>query len=165
MTRRALLSTFLLLGVTLALGVGVRGAAADISPKVSKAFAGQILVTDEPLESSGDDKATIADFKKRRLDAVKGSPNGEDVQTWQFYWTAFLKKKGATELSLEFHVDGKFVADRRLTGVDPTLSVLQSEVNITEDDGPAKGKKYTLKLVGKIKGKEVVLATTPLALN
>jgi hypothetical protein len=40
--------------------------------------------------------------------------------------------------------------------------VLTGIIEITEDDGLTKGKRYTLKLVGKVKGKETVLASTTL---
>lgn len=142
-----------------------RDAHADLSKKVIKAFKGQILVTDGALGMGASDKETIAEFKKARLKVIKGTPNADEVTTWTFHYTAFLKKTGATSLAFEFHVGGKYVADQRLEGVDSSLTVLEGDIQITEDDGPAKNKDYTLKLIGKVKGKEVVLATTPLRME
>ena len=138
---------------------------ADLGPKVIKAFKGQIIVSAEPVDTGSSDKEAIANYKAAKLSKIEGTPNADDVTAWQFHYTAFLKKKGFTDLSLEFHVNGKYVADRRLTGVDPKLTVLQGDIQITEDDGPAKGKKYTLKLVGQSKGKDVVVATTTLTMD
>ena len=159
--------SFLVAGVlAIALiAAGQARVAEAISPKVIKAFKGKLLVTAEPLEEAGSDKETIAAWKKAALTEVTGTPNADDVQTWTFQYTAFLKSKGYSTLAIEFHTDGKFVADQRLEGVDPSLPVLQGEVSITEDDGPSKGKKYTLKLVGTKGGKETVLASSSLTLK
>jgi hypothetical protein len=96
---------------------------------------------------------------------VKGEPNGEDVVAWRFNYTAFLKKTGATDLTFEFFTDDKdarYAANQRLTGVDPTTPVLTGSIEITEDDGLARGKSYKLKLSGTVKGKETILAETPI---
>ena len=45
------------------------------------------------------------------------------------------------------------------------MTVLEGEVSITEDDGLTKGKKYTIKLVGKFKGKEAILASSQLLMK
>lgn len=140
--------------------------AAEAMPaKVAKAFKGQILVTAEPLEAAETEKATIAAWKKARLAEVTGSPNADDVVAWYFRYTAVLKAKGFTALTLEFYADGKLVADQRLEGVDPTSPVLEGEVQITEDDGPSRGKTYTIKLVGVKGGKDVAIAATKLTLK
>ncbi len=159
-------SIVVVLGVAL-LGIAVlaRPAYADLSPKVIKAFKGKILVTEGPLEPAGSDKETIAAFKSQALTEVKGAPNADDVTTWSFHYTAFLKKKGISSLAVEFHDGKKFVAEQRLEGVDTSLTVLEGDITITEDDGPTKGKKYTVKLVGTVGSKETVLATTTLTLN
>lgn len=138
---------------------------ADLGPKVIKAFKGQIIVSAEPVDTGSSDKEAIAAFKAAKLSKIEGTPNADEVTSWVFHYTAFLKKKGFTTLALEFHVDGKYVADRRLTAVDPKMTVLEGDIQITEDDGPAKGKKYTLKLVGQSKGKDVVIATTTLKMD
>jgi len=139
---------------------------ADLSANVIKAFKGQIVVSNDEVDSSGNDKATIEAFKKARLKEVKGEPNGDDVQAWHFYYTAFLSAKppGGT-LKLEFYSGDKYVANQSLTGVDASAPVLSGHIDISEDDGPTKGKTYTIKLVAEVKGKEVVFSTTPLALN
>lgn len=159
---RAILSAALLLGLV---AIGIQPAHADLSPKVIKALKGQLIVSEGVVEAGATDKDTIAAYKAAKLSSVKGEANADDVTSWQFHYTAFLKTKGFKELTLEFHSDGKYVADRRLDGIDPSLTVLQGDISITEDDGPAKGKKYTLKLVGKQKGKEVVVATTTVKLD
>ena len=152
----------------LALAIGAAPAHADLSRKVIAAFKGQILVTEGKLESAGIDKATIAAFKKTALTAVNGQTNGNDVQEWVFSYTAFMKSSGATTLKLEFYNEaGDYVADRTLNDVDPKMTVLEGDIEINEDDGLAKGKKYTLKLTGTAKGKEVVFAQTakPILMN
>ena len=93
------------------------------------------------------------------LTALKGEQNGNDVQEWFFNYTAFMKQGGATSLKLEFYNEaGQYVADQTLTDVDPRMTVLEGDITINEDDGLAKGKKYTLKLTGTLKGKEVIFA-------
>ena len=154
--------------IVLALAALGATAHADLSKKVIAEFKGQIVVSQDAIEQSGDDKATIAAIKKARLKEVKGEPNGEDVVAWKFSYTAFLKKAGATELTFEFYTDDKdarYAANQRLAGVDPTTPVLTGSIEITEDDGLAKGKAYRLKLSAKVKGKDVVLAETPLLMK
>ena len=156
-------------GAALALAVVLGASAfahADLSPKVIAAFKGQVIVTADEVEPGANDKATIEAFKKARIKEVKGEPNADDVQTWHFFYTAFLNAKSASaDLKLEFYSGDKYVADEHLTGVDTTVPVLSGHVDISEDDGPAKGKSYTLKLVGQAHGKDVVYATTPLTLQ
>jgi ethanolamine utilization protein EutQ (cupin superfamily) len=157
-------SLFLAIPMALALVLGLHAtpARADLSKKVIAAFKGKIVVTKSPVESVGDDKATIAAIKKNTVTEVVGAAGGDDVWSWTFVYTAFLNKAGAPSLKLEFYDGTKYVADQTLTNVDPKMTVLEGEVSITEDDGLTKGKKYTLKLVGTVKGKESVLATTVL---
>jgi hypothetical protein len=146
-------------------GLAARPADADLSKKVIAAFKGKILVTDGPLSSVGDDKATVAHFKKKALTTVAGAMNGNDVMEWTFNYTAFLSKTGLSTLKLEFHDGNKYAADQTLTGVDPKGQVIEGDITISEDDGLNKGKKYTLKLVGTAKGKEVVVATTQILMQ
>lgn len=153
------------LALALVFGATAAPAHADMSKKVIAAFKGKLIVSRSPLESVGDDKATIAKIKKDTLTEVVGSEGGDEVWGWSFVYTAFLSKTGATSLNLEFYDGAKYVADKTLTGVDPKLTVLEGDIEITEDDGLTKGKKYTLKLVGKIKGKETVLASTMLEMK
>jgi hypothetical protein len=151
------------IAITLVLGSAT--AFADMSKKVIATFKGQILVTESPLQMSGTDKATIAEFKKARLKEIKGEKNSEDAHAWHFVYNAFLSKTGSTDLKLEFYDGGKYVADQRLTDVDPKDPVLQGDISITEDDGLTKGKTYTIKLVAVKGSKETVISTTPLTMN
>jgi hypothetical protein len=153
------------LAVALAIGASARTADADLSKKVIAAFKGKILVTISPLEMQGDDKATIAAFKKATLTEVKSQMGADDVPTWVFTYNAFLSKTGATSLKLEFHEGKDYKADKQLTGVDPKMTVLQGDIEITEDDNITKGKTYTLKLTGTVKGKEVTFATGQIKMN
>jgi hypothetical protein len=159
--KRLLVPAVVLLGVVALM----RDAQADLSPKVIKALKGQLIVSDGPVEQGASDKDTVAAYKAARKKEIKGEANADDVQTWNFHYTAFLKKKGFTSLTMQFLVDGKLAGDRRLEGVDASLTVLEGDISITEDDGPSRGKKYTLKLVGDSKGKDVLLATTTLTME
>ena len=140
---------------------------ADLSKKVIAAFKGQIVVTSDPLPTGEgkDDKATIAEIKQLRLSSVGGRTNAESVTAWQFRYTAFLSKLGATSLKFEFYSGNKYVADKRLEGVDPKDPVVEGEIVIDENEGPAKGKPYTVKLVASKGKKDTVVATTTLTLN
>jgi len=155
---------FLALPVAFALAVSLTAtpARADLPKKVIAAFKGKIIISNAPLEGTGDDKATIAKFKKEALTEVVGQAGGDDVWTWNFVYTAFLKTAGASSLKFEFYDGTKYVADQSLTNVDPKMTVLEGDISITEDDGLTKGKRYTLKLVGTVKGKETVVASTVL---
>jgi hypothetical protein len=140
---------------------------ADLSKKVIAAFKGKLLVTTAPVESGGDDKSTIAALKKKSVASIAGQKNGDDVQEWTFNYTAFLSKTGSSTLMLEFYDGATYAADQTLSGVDPKSTVIEGEISIDEDQGLTKGKKYTFKLVGKIKGKEVVVAqsATPISMD
>lgn len=153
------------IALALVAGASAGTAHADLSKKVIAAFKGKILVTTGPLESVGDDKATIASFKKKTLSAVTGSENGNDVWEWTFSYTAFQAKTGMTTLKLEFYDGDKYAADQTLTGVDPKGQVIEGDITINEDDGLAKGHKYTLKMVGIVKGKEVTVASTQITMQ
>lgn len=135
-------------------------ASADVSKKVIAAFKGKLLVSTAPLEAGGDDKSTIAAWKKKSTVSLKGQTNGNDVQEWTFNYTAILSKTGTSSMTLEFYDGPRYAANRTLTGVNPKDPVLEGDITIDEDEGLTKGKTYTLKLVGKIKGKEVTLATS-----
>ncbi len=153
-------------GLALAVAFATAGVAhADLSKKVIAAFKGQIVVTAAEVEPGASDKATIDAYKKARLKEVKGEPNADEVVAWRFFYTAFLKSTGATDMKLEFYQGDKYVANESLTGIDPRSTVLSGEIDINEDEGPTKGKSYVVKLVGQVRGKEVVFATTPLTLN
>jgi len=149
------------------LGTGARAADADLSRKVIASFKGKIILSMGKLESAGDDKATVAAFKKANVTTLKGEANGNDVQEWFFNYTAFMKQGGATSLKLEFYNEaGQYVADQTLTDVDPKMTVLEGDITINEDDGLARGKKYVIKLGGTVKGKDVVFAqSAPVLMN
>jgi hypothetical protein len=148
-----------------ALGINARDARADVSPKVIKALKGMLIISSDPVSPADTDKATIAAYKAARLKEVKGDQNSEGSTAWKFHYTAFLKKKVGTTLEIDFYDGDKFVANQRLEGVDATAPVLEGDVDISEDDGPAKGKTYTLKVVGQVKGKDVVVASASLTMN
>ena len=156
------------LAVALAIGflsLAAAPAQADMSKKVIAAFKGKLLVTQSPLEMQGDDKTTIAAFKKLAVTEVKSTIGADDVPTWVFVYNAFLKTTGATSLKLEFYDGTNYSADKSLTGVDPKMTVLQGDIEITEDDNITKGKTYTLKLTGRVRGKEIVFATGQIKMN
>ncbi len=152
-------------GIAIALVAGLALVAhADMSAKVIKAFKGQIIVSAGPLQSGATDKETVAAYKAQRLAKVVGAENGDDVQAWTFHYTAFLKNKGAQALTLRFY-KGKsddYCADHHLSGVDPSATVIEMDLSISEDDGPTKGKDYRLELVND---DDVVVASTTLRLE
>lgn len=162
----------LLIGVTVvtlvasALGL----ATADVTPKVQKAFRGTILITPDGLpDPRSTDAETIAAFKKAQAKSLKGTQNAEGVAEWSFQFTAFLKKAPkVSTLSIDFYTDDKdklYVANKGMMGVDPNMDILSGSVSISEDDGPVKGKRYIVKLTGKVKKKEVVFAETKIKLE
>jgi hypothetical protein len=130
---------------------------ADLSRTVSSAFRGQIVVTDGDLPSGKNDKDTIAKIKKAALKEVPGHAKG-DVSAWDFHYTAFLSKTGATKLKIEFIKGGKLSADQSLDGIDGKSSILSGDISIDEDEGLAKGSTYTVQLVNGSGG--VVAKTT-----
>ena len=136
-------------------------ASADISKKVQKTFAGEILFTETALPEAADSPAdTIALYKKSALKVLKHQQASDDVASWSFYYTAFMKKSpGISEMSIDFYTaDGKYVANKRLMGINPKIPVLTGFLSITEDDGLTRGKEYSIRLTGKVRGKEVTFA-------
>lgn len=136
-------------------------ASADLSRGVMAAFKGELVVTKGDLPEGKTDKETIAKIKAERVKEVTGEPKG-DVTGWHFHYTAFLSKAGASRLKIEFYAGDKLVADNRLDGVDPKLTVLSGDINIDEDEGLAKGKSYVVKIVTD---KDAVVASTPLTMK
>lgn len=150
------------LALVLTAGGAVR---ADVSEPVQKKFRGQILVSAEPLPESADDEAEqVRALKKARAGVIAHGPGEPAV--WRFHFMAFMTKKpGVTQVALDFYTDDKkkdFVAQERLASIDPALTLLHSQVELSEDDGLAAGRAYVVKLTAEVKGKEVVLATTKL---
>lgn len=148
-----------------ALAVGWGGiASADLSKNVITAFKGELVVTKGELPEGKTEKDTIAKIKAERLKELTGEARG-DVTYWRFHYTAFLSKPGATQLKMEFWTndkDKKFVADNRLEGVDPKITVLSGDISINEDDGLLKSRPYLIKLVND---KDVVVASTPMMMK
>jgi hypothetical protein len=120
-------------------------ASADMSKHVIGAFRGQLVITKAELPEGKNDKETIAKIKAAKLAALTGEAQ-EDVQYWNFHYTAFLSKTGATKLKLEFYKGKQLAADKTLDGIDPKNGVLGGDISINEDEGLAKGTTYTVKL-------------------
>jgi hypothetical protein len=147
------------------LAVGWGGiASADLSKSVITAFKGELVITKGELPEGKTEKETIAKIKAERLKELTGEARG-DVTYWHFRYTAFLSKPGSPQLKMEFWTndkDKKFVADNRLDGVDPKITVLTGDISINEDDGLVKSRPYIIKLVND---KDVVVASTPLMMK
>lgn len=146
--------------------VSPRAADADVSKGVQAKLKGQIIISARALpEQSADDAATVAALKKAAVTTLKHI-QVEGVPTWRFNFIAFMSKRpGVTQVSLDFYVDDKskaFVAQKRLAGIDKNLTLLESQVDLSEDDGLNAGRSYIVKLAAEIRGKDVVLATTKL---
>ncbi len=164
---RTRLVAVVITAIAVALGAG-GVAIAGFGKKVQKTFRGQILITADKLDlSAGDSDAdSIKHCNQARLKVVE-SADEDGVATWRFFYTAFFTKHPTDgTVSLDFYTDDKdklYVANKKMTGVDPKIATLQAHVVITEDDGLNPGRKYIVKLTGTAHGKEVVLATTKLA--
>jgi hypothetical protein len=139
-----------------ALAAAAQPVFADVSRTVISAFHGQLVVTKDDLPEGKNDKDTIAKIKAAQLKTLEGTPKG-DVTGWNFHYTAFLTKTGATHLKLEFMNGDKLAADQQLDGVDAKSSVLTGDISIDEDEGLAKGKTYTVQVMN---GSSVVAKTT-----
>jgi hypothetical protein len=141
--------------VTALLAGGI--ASADMSKGVIGAFKGQLVVSKAELSEGKSDKDTISKIRSEKLSELVGTAN-EEVTSWNFHYTAFLNKIGASTLKMEFYRDGKqYAADKRLDGIDPKSAVLTGDISISEDEGLAKGKSYVIKLTT---GKDTVVAQT-----
>ncbi|MCP4448615.1 MAG: hypothetical protein GY811_25250 [Myxococcales bacterium] len=136
--------------------------------KLDKAFKGTILISSDalPTPDAEDPAGTIKTYKSLHKTVIEGDVV-DGVATWNFHFTAFVKSKPKTSsLTLEFYTDDKeklFVADKRLEGAAPNLSILTSTVSISEDENLNRNRKYVLKLVARRGKKSVTLATTKLA--
>jgi len=148
------------LSITLVVGFS-SVAGADMSKPVISAFKGQLVITKGELPEGKNDKDTIAKIKAAKLAALEGAPQ-EDVQYWNFHYTAFLSKTGASKLKMEFYNGKQLAADKTLDGVDPKSSALSGDISINEDEGLAKGKTYTIKLVA---GTNTVVSQTSLTMK
>ena len=121
-------------------------ASADMSRPVISAFKGQLIVSKAELPEGKNDKDTIAKIKAAKIAALTGEPQ-EEIQYWNFHYTAFLSKTGSTKLKMEFYNGKQLAADKTLDSIDPKSSVLSGDISINEDEGLAKGKTYTVKLM------------------
>jgi len=139
-----------------ALAASAQPVFADVSRTVISAFHGQLVVTKDELPEGKNDKDTITKIKAAQLKTVEGTAKG-DVTGWNFHYTAFLTKTGATHLKLDFMNGDKLAADQQLDGVDPKSSVLTGDISIDEDEGLAKGKTYTVQVMN---GSSVVAKTS-----
>lgn len=139
-----------------ALAAAAQPVFADVTRGVTSAFRGQLVVTKDELPEGKNDKDTISKIKAAQLKTVEGSPKG-DVTGWNFHYTAFLTKSGATHLKVNFLNGSKLAADQQLDGVDPKSTVLSGDISIDEDEGLAKGKTYTVQILN---GSSVVAKTT-----
>jgi hypothetical protein len=129
-----------------------------MSNGVISAFRGQLIVSKDEIPEGKNDHDTIAKIKSAQLKELTGDPHG-DVMVWNFHYTAFLSKTGASSLKLEFltEKDQRLSADKKLDGVDPKSGVLTGDITIDEDEGLAKGKTYEVELVA---GSTTVAKTT-----
>jgi hypothetical protein len=139
-----------------ALAASAQPVFADVSRTVISAFHGQLVVTKDELPEGKNDKDTITKIRAAQLKTLEGTAKG-DVTGWNFHYTAFLTKTGATHLKLDFMNGDKLAADQQLDGVDPKSSVLSGDISIDEDEGLAKGKTYTVQVMN---GSSVVAKTS-----
>jgi len=144
-----------------ALVVGGGLASADMSRPVISAFKGQLIVSKDELPEGKNDKDTIAKIKAAKVVALTGEAQ-EDVTYWNFHYTAFLSKTGSAKLKMEFYNGKQLAADKTLDGIDPKSAVLSGDISINEDEGLAKGKTYTVKLVN---AQDQTVASTPLTMK
>lgn len=128
---------------------------------VISAFKGQIVISHSELPEGRNDKDTIAKIKAARLKELSGSANADNIKTWNFHCTSFLRRPGSSSLRLVFSVGGRPVASKEFTGRDPKSSVLFDEITIDEDEGIEQGKLHTIQLVAD----KTVVAETKLVMK
>jgi uncharacterized protein YccT (UPF0319 family) len=157
------MSRNLMSAAVLALAVIAAGgtASADMSKAVINAFRGQLVISSQELPEGKNDKETIAKIKAAKLSALTGEAQ-EDVTYWNFHYTAFLSKTGNAKLKMEFYNGKQLAADKTLDGIDPKSAVLTGTISINEDEGLAKGKTYTIKLVT---ANDAAVSTTTLTMK
>ena len=134
------------LATAIVVGASTSVATADMSKAVISALRGKLIITKGELPEGKNDKDTIAKIKAANLTTLDGEAR-DDVQYWHFSYAAFLSKTGATTLKMEFYNGKQLSADKTLDGIDPKSGLLTGEISINEDEGLAKGKTYTIKLV------------------
>jgi len=141
--------------------IGATEASADMSRTVISAFKGQIIVSKGDLPEGKNDKETIAKIKAAKVASLDGEVR-DDVASWTFHYAAFLSRTGAARLKLEFYNGKQLAADKTLDGIDPKTGLLTGDISINEDEGLAKGKTYTVKLVTD---KDATVASTTLTMK
>ena len=151
------LMSIAVLATAIVVGASTTVATADMSKAVIGAFRGKLIISKGELPEGKNDKETIAKIKAAALTSLDGEAR-DDVQYWHFSYAAFLSKTGATTLKMEFYNGKQLSADKTLDGIDPKSGLLTGEISINEDEGLAKGKTYTIKLVTT--GNAVVAQTT-----
>ncbi len=124
------------------------------SVKVYRAYKGQIIISDEPIAQSDDDKEMIASLKKAKRDTLT---KAKDATNWPFYFIAFLTKKpGTADISLFFYESGKKnMAFYRDLQTDPNTTIVAFDLEFGDDDGVKPGQKYDVAL-GRMSGNTVV---------
>jgi hypothetical protein len=162
MSARNLMS-IAVLATAIVVGASAGVATADMSKAVISAFRGQLIISKGDLPEGKNDKDTIAKIKAAKVTTLEGETR-DDVTYWHFSYAAFLSKTGAQKLKMEFYKDNgkQLSADKTLDGVDPKSSLLTGEISINEDEGLAKGKTYTIKLVTE---RDAVVASATLTMK
>jgi hypothetical protein len=142
-------------------------ARADVSESLQKKLKGQLFLSDQAFDVAGDDDAAVVKSLKKQNKASLSHTEVSGTASWHIAFLACMSRKpGVSEVSLDFYTTGKkgeYVANKRLTGISPTLTLLSSEVDLSEDDGLNAGRTYVVKLTAQVKGKDVVLAQTKLS--
>ena len=135
---------------------------ADVSRNVIAAFRGQLVITKDDLPEGKNDADTIKNIKAANLHELVGEPASSDVTAWHFHYAAFLNRTGAKTLTMQFLIGADIKGDKKITDVDPRSGALLGEISIDEDEGPVKGKSYTVNLIDD---HDHVVATTKLTLK
>jgi hypothetical protein len=119
-----------------------------MSSNVISTFRGQLIVSKDEIPEGKNDHDTIAKIHSAQLKELTGTPQN-DVTIWNFHYTAFLSKTGATALKMNFLTgqEHRLSADKQLDGVDPKSNVLTGDIQIDEDEGLAKGKTYDVEIL------------------
>src|SRR5690606_38893813 len=141
----------LILGFTLFVPASAHAGKPDA---IANAFKGQLLISVDalPAPDAEDAKGTIKSYKQLSVKTITGAVS-DGIATFDFHFMAFMKSKPkSSKLSLEFYTDDKeklFVADKRLSGADPNMTILSSSVRISEDENLNRNRKYVVNLVAQ----------------
>ena len=118
-----------------------------MSKPVIGAFKGQLVVSKGELPDGKNDKDTIAKIKKAQLKELDGHSRAKTSRTG-LPLHGVPDEDRRDELKLEFY-EGRQASRPTSSsmGVDPKSSSSPATSQINEDEGLAKGKTYTVKLV------------------